>query len=197
MKPLLYYRSGIKRNLLRHKTCRRFSTPSMLDVYGTNVKSGILTHDAQQHKTLKLFHRLLKVVERNSLLPPESAVRLKGVYLHGGVGTGKTMLMDMFLAQIQQSQQTNRLESESVPTVSARRVHFHEFMQEVKQLIRTFETLLEPHTPHIHPLMQSKNHDCRKPHCYATFLTTPQHCTPCAIHIHVYTYTRVLPAYQL
>ena len=43
----------------------------------------------------------------------------RGVYLHGGVGRGKTMLMDTFFATLP-------------PRVaaSARRVHFHEFMAE-------------------------------------------------------------------
>src|SRR5919204_2977788 len=40
--------------------------------------------------------------------------RIKGVYLFGGVGRGKTMLMDLFFA--------------SVPADEKRRVHFHEFM---------------------------------------------------------------------
>ena len=40
-----------------------------------------------------------------------------GVYLWGGVGRGKTMIMDMFC--------------KSVPSSWIRRVHFHEFMQDI------------------------------------------------------------------
>ncbi len=42
---------------------------------------------------------------------------LKGLYIHGDVGRGKTMLMDLFF--------------EGSPVVRKRRVHFHEFMTDV------------------------------------------------------------------
>ncbi len=41
----------------------------------------------------------------------------KGVYMHGGVGRGKSMLMDLFFA--------------TTPTPQKRRAHFHEFMADV------------------------------------------------------------------
>jgi cell division protein ZapE len=46
---------------------------------------------------------------------------LKGLYLYGGVGRGKTMLMDLFF--------------ETVPIQRKRRAHFHEFMADVHKRI--------------------------------------------------------------
>lgn len=48
----------------------------------------------------------------------------KGLYIWGDVGRGKTMLMDMFYR--------------SVPVAAKRRVHFHEFMNEVHEAIAKF-----------------------------------------------------------
>src|SRR5258708_10003008 len=46
---------------------------------------------------------------------------IKGLYIFGDVGRGKTMLMDLFFA--------------ASPAMRKRRVHFHEFMGEVHERI--------------------------------------------------------------
>lgn len=50
----------------------------------------------------------------------------KGLYIHGSVGRGKTMLMDLFF--------------ETSPVARKRRAHFHEFMSEVHERVHEFRT---------------------------------------------------------
>ena len=54
---------------------------------------------------------------------------VKGLYIYGDVGRGKTMLMDLFF--------------EASPVVRKRRVHFHEFMADVHERVRAFRQKLE------------------------------------------------------
>ena len=53
----------------------------------------------------------------------------KGLYIHGEVGRGKTMMMDLFF--------------EASPVVRKRRAHFHEFMADVHERVRVFRQKLK------------------------------------------------------
>ncbi|MFU7528363.1 cell division protein ZapE [Qipengyuania sp. ASV99] len=57
-----------------------------------------------------------------SRLRPQKPAAITGVYMWGGVGRGKSMLMDLF--------------HDCLDIRAKRRVHFHEFMQEVHERIR-------------------------------------------------------------
>jgi len=54
---------------------------------------------------------------------------VKGIYVFGEVGRGKTMLMDLFF--------------EASPVVRKRRAHFHEFMTDVHERVRAFRQKLK------------------------------------------------------
>lgn len=104
------------------------------DRLATLVASGELKPDPAQKAMAARFDRLLVEVHaqrparKSSALgwlfasrKPETASVPKGLYIHGGVGRGKTMLMDMFF--------------ELAPIKRKRRAHFHEFMADVHERI--------------------------------------------------------------
>ncbi len=99
------------------------------DRYQTLVRAGELRPDPAQAEAAALLDRLSAELEtapkRGSILwrltsKPQPEPR--GVYLWGGVGRGKSMLMDLFFSEV-------RIERK-------RRVHFHEFMLEVHDRLR-------------------------------------------------------------
>ncbi len=99
----------------------RATTGAMTDLlteYQTLVDKGELQGDDAQLAVLPEFERIraaLAAPVKKGLFrkAPEAP---KGLYLWGGVGRGKSMLMDFFAARLD---------------VPARRVHFHAFMQEI------------------------------------------------------------------
>ncbi|WP_353256555.1 cell division protein ZapE [Hyphomonas sp.] len=89
--------------------------------YDERVASGELTGDAAQAEAacrLDALALALSSPPKRSLFgkAPEA---VRGIYLWGGVGRGKSMLMDLFFAEAKISPK--------------RRVHFHEFMAEVHE----------------------------------------------------------------
>ena len=102
---------------------------TVLDRYHALVAMGELRADVEQADAAARLNRLQAELEA---VPPRGSIlwRLgkakspppKGVYLWGGVGRGKSMLMDLFFGRLK----VNR----------KRRVHFHEFMIEVHDRLR-------------------------------------------------------------
>jgi cell division protein ZapE len=103
----------------------------LLDRYLALIAAGELKADPEQAAAAERLGQLQSELEaappRGSILwriagkKPESP---KGAYLWGGVGRGKSMLMDLFHSCLA----INR----------KRRVHFHEFMIEVHQMMRAW-----------------------------------------------------------
>ena len=86
--------------------------------YAQMVAAGRLDRDPVQQEVLPELDRIRAALQQP---PPRGLLRrapepIPGLYLWGGVGCGKSMLMDMFVDTL---------------TVPARRVHFHAFMQEI------------------------------------------------------------------
>lgn len=99
----------------------------MLAGYERLVASGELKPDPDQRRAAERLAALQKELESEragGLFAQWFARREqpRGVYLWGGVGRGKSMLMDLFIA--------------SLAIAHKRRVHFHAFMLEVDRLIR-------------------------------------------------------------
>jgi len=90
------------------------------DIYTDRVARGELDPDPAQEDILPEFERiraaLAQPVKRGLFRRAPEPV--PGLYLWGGVGRGKSMLMDMFATAVD---------------APARRVHFHAFMQEIHQ----------------------------------------------------------------
>src|ERR1700760_701926 len=107
---------------------------SFLAHYEALVSSGAIEPDAAQALAAEAFADLearlssYRPVRKQGLLgrlfADKNGAPPRGLYVHGEVGRGKTMLMDMFF---QQSQVQHK-----------RRAHFHEFMAEVHERIYGF-----------------------------------------------------------
>ena len=111
----------------RRPRYRRRMRQSLTEIYDGKVAAGELRADPAQRAALPLLETVRQALEspprriaglrgllgRATVVQPE-----KGVYLWGGVGRGKSMLMDLFFAH--------------VAAPAKRRVHFHSFMQEVQ-----------------------------------------------------------------
>jgi cell division protein ZapE len=98
--------------------------PSLRSAYRSRLDKGEIAPDAAQAAAVEALARLEG--ELNAAGEPGFALSLfrkrepshvRGVYLYGPVGRGKSMLMDLFF--------------ESAPVMRKRRAHFHAFMAEV------------------------------------------------------------------
>ena len=97
-------------------------------IYDTRVAEGLLRPDPGQREVLLVLEELREMLEDHPAPPPKGLLGrffkpvipegIRGVYLWGGVGRGKSMLMDLFYAH--------------AGIAGKRRVHFHAFMQEIQ-----------------------------------------------------------------
>jgi cell division protein ZapE len=109
--------------------------------YETLVAAGKIERDQAQERVLLLIDALERRLSEHRLGRKASHLGwlfaahqrksepLKGLYLYGEVGRGKTMLMDLFFA--------------ASPVLRKRRVHFHEFMEDVHERVRVLRHQLK------------------------------------------------------
>jgi cell division protein ZapE len=109
------------------------STPqnSFLSQYQALISSGAIEPDPAQAEVAEVFAALerrladFRPPRKNGLLgrlfADKNGGPPRGLYVHGEVGRGKTMLMDLFF--------------QASPVIHKRRAHFHEFMAEVHERI--------------------------------------------------------------
>lgn len=108
-------------------------------------QNGFIKDDAQEaviHRLNDLFNELILRIESQQKEPTgffskfmqrtsrSKSVSTRGLYLWGGVGQGKTYLMDVFF--------------DSLPFKEKRRTHFHRFMQKVHRQLRELSMVSDP-----------------------------------------------------
>jgi cell division protein ZapE len=101
--------------------------------YAAGVTGGLIEPDPAQLAVVDNLGRLEAEIAEHRLARKSSSLgwmfgsrekrptRIKGLYVHGDVGRGKTMLMDLFF--------------EASPVQRKRRAHFHEFMLDVHERV--------------------------------------------------------------
>ncbi|MAC58280.1 MAG: cell division protein ZapE, partial [Novosphingobium sp.] len=102
---------------------------AMLERYEALVATGELRSDPEQEAAAERLNRLQRELYKTASskgligkLLGKKAEPPRGIYMWGGVGRGKSMLMDLFIQTL------------DIP--EKRRVHFHAFMLEVHALLR-------------------------------------------------------------
>lgn len=123
--PIEEYDNAIKDNKLRddpyqrtvissltdfHAALQQYRPPDTRYLGGTKFKQEV----GRAMKNASRYFPFLGKKKELDALPPENSV--KGIYLYGDVGCGKTMLMDLFYKTIPEH-------------LTKRRLHFHQFMQ--------------------------------------------------------------------
>ncbi|QSR21169.1 cell division protein ZapE [Hyphomonas sp. KY3] len=101
---------------------------TVLEKYNARIESGQLTPDPVQATAAAALNDLEhRLANRKTGGWFSKAETVTGLYMWGGVGRGKSMLMDLFF--------------ESAPVEARRRVHFHEFMAEVHDRLDAWRKL--------------------------------------------------------
>ncbi len=106
----------------------------MLQHYQQQVASGLLRYDENQWQVLQQLAALAQTIDdldsNLQIKTTHGANVLKGLYIYGPVGRGKTMLLDLFYHQLASTKKI--------------RLHFHHFMARVHQELHQLSGQPEP-----------------------------------------------------
>ncbi len=109
--------------------------------YAAGVAAGQVERDTAQLAAVEMLARLEERIVEYRLARKSSSLgwmfagrekrqpAIKGLYLYGDVGRGKTMLMDLFF--------------EASPVARKRRAHFHEFMLDVHERVHSIRQAMK------------------------------------------------------
>lgn len=114
---------------------------TVADRYNALVDGGEIERDDAQERLVQALDNILTDIRERRLGKKSSNLGwlfarkkqqqqlVRGLYIHGGVGRGKTMLMDLFYEQVAAQRK--------------RRVHFHDFMADVHERINQHRQALK------------------------------------------------------
>lgn len=114
MTPIKRYQQDIDNNLIQADTAQREAVDHLDVIY-----SNLLNPPKQEKSFFKSFFK------KDEVIKP-----VEGLYMWGGVGRGKTYLMDLFF--------------DSLPFNEKKRIHFHRFMQGIQDELKNMRDLQNP-----------------------------------------------------
>ncbi|MEI6986405.1 MAG: cell division protein ZapE [Rhodospirillaceae bacterium] len=132
--PLAVYRARRRAGILRYDTDQELAVEKLeslshaLTGYRPNLAAGARAAGGMDTEGRGLEGWMARFgLSRRPEPPPQ------GLYLYGGVGRGKSMLMDLFF--------------DAVPVERKRRVHFHQFMIDVHSRMHAFRSAIKSGDP--------------------------------------------------
>jgi len=119
--PMQHYQA-----LIKDKTLQPDPAQAEVVAHLERLHIALETHDAARPKAQSnsLFSRFRLDFWRTDPKSPSTTIHVRGLYIHGPVGRGKSMVMDLFF--------------DGAPVLKKRRVHFHAFMQDMHARLKEF-----------------------------------------------------------
>ena len=104
----------------------------LINAYDAAVLNKEIDNDNAQREIVLHMQRVADELEKSnaSWFSRFSKNKIKGIYLHGPVGVGKTFLSDLFF--------------EFAPCPKKYRYHFHQFMQQIDAQLRQIQGQKDP-----------------------------------------------------